>query len=143
MTETKPRAIEPRVPKLNPDTNTVEVPLHGSERPAIIDQADFEAILAAGYSDQWRAVAAGTGRVYVCVSSPYHDNQRATVARLIMKPMEGDAVRYRDDDTLNLRRSNLFTQPKTYYWKRGSTPEYRRQHPRPPRRPRYSAGTGL
>ncbi|MDK9726195.1 MAG: HNH endonuclease [Sterolibacteriaceae bacterium MAG5] len=79
---------------------------------------DFEAMQAAGFTDQWFVNDNGTGNAYVRCTGADIRGGIATVARLIMEPPKGFQVRYRDGDRLNLRRDNLKLQkgarPKKY-----------------------------
>jgi hypothetical protein len=85
------------------------VPLAGSPDPAALFPEDFDAIKAAGFSDQWFLDSDGKGHGYVRVwrggTAPKAKN--IAVARLIMQPESGEKVCYLDGNRLNLRRDNL------------------------------------
>ena len=88
------------------------VPLANHPAPAVVDTADFEALLALGFSDQWHFGFREEGRRGYVYLNRWEPSRRQAVelspARLIMMPRSGQIVRYRDKDLLNLRRSNLY-----------------------------------
>ena len=85
------------------------VPLAGSPTPAQLFAEDFDAIKAAGVSDQWFLDSDGKGLAYVRArrKDPASNAHNIAVARLIMQPEPGEKVCYLDGDRLNLRRDNL------------------------------------
>ena len=88
------------------------VPLAGSPDPARLYAEDFEAIKAAGFSDQWFLDSDGKGHGYARVwwrdpTCPKAKARNLAVARLIMRPEPGEKVCYLDGNRLNLRRDNL------------------------------------
>lgn len=88
--------------------DVVLVPLCRGEL-AQIDVKDFDALRAAGVSDQWTLNSNGKeGLAYVRVWMDGAGKNQATVARLILRPIAGSVVKYRDGNPLNLRRSNLY-----------------------------------
>lgn len=74
------------------------VPVRGSSRPAIVDEADYARV--SRYS--WRM--AGGGRRYPTASI---GNRSVGMHRLITGAPEGKVVDHADHDTLNNRRANL------------------------------------
>ena len=105
-----------------------------SNRPgvfAIMDLKDAEAWIAAGRSTSFMALSNGQGREYVAFYDPSRAGDTALVARVLLASGTR-AVRYRDGDRLNLRRSNLYTP-----WSKGSG--RRMGVPQGPRKPRESA----
>jgi hypothetical protein len=76
-------------------------------RHAILDADDFAALVARGYSRSWYLNQSGTGQTYVRLSCSKWLGYNETVARLIVSAGNGQVVKYRDGDPLNLRRGNL------------------------------------
>lgn len=85
---------------------------------ATIDRADFERLMADGWSANWYLNSAGEYR-YVNVADPKHKGDNTPVARLIANTPRGRTTQYRDGDRLNLRRSNL---AMTKGFAKGKTP---------------------
>lgn len=85
----------------------VHVPLKGGGA-AVLWAEDFDALTAAGFTDQWISNSDGKGRSYVRAFAPGMPGGLFTVAVVIMRPSPGYRVRYRDGDRLNLRRGNLY-----------------------------------
>lgn len=80
----------------------VRVPLASVDAHAILDAADYDALMALGVSPNWSF----DGRIVMAGFRP-HNTQR--VARLIMSPPDGEhQVRHRNRNALDLRRDNLF-----------------------------------
>ena len=85
------------------------VDLELSNRPgvfAVMDLSDAEAWIAGGLSTAFSTYGNGSGKSYV----RYYDARRRAylpVARVLL-PAATRAVRYRDGDTLDLRRRNLW-----------------------------------
>jgi hypothetical protein len=82
----------------------VRVPLASIDAHAILDASDFATLMAQGVSPNW----AFDGRI---VRVSYYPRNTERVARLIVSPPEGHAVRHRNRNGLDLRRHNLFTTP--------------------------------
>lgn len=67
---------------------------------------DYPGLCAAGFpGETWLTNDNAKDHRYVRVSDA--DNNTLMVARLLLQPGAGTAVRYRDGDPLNLRRDNL------------------------------------
>lgn len=79
----------------------VRVPLSGLDAHAIIDTADYDALMARGVSPNWSF----DGRI---VRAGFRPLNTQRIARLIMDPPGDHQVRHRDRNALNLRRDNLF-----------------------------------
>jgi hypothetical protein len=76
---------------------------------ATVAAEDWDAWVAAGRSQRWLLNSSGRGQPsYVRAVDLGVPGQLVTVARELHNPGKGCAVRYRDDDRLNLRRSNLY-----------------------------------
>ncbi len=75
---------------------------------AVMDLADFRDWQAAGRSTSFYAFSNGQGREYVGFPDLSRPGHHATVARALLSPGGKKAVRYRNDDPLNLRRANLY-----------------------------------
>ena len=94
-----------RVPLYGTDDRglpVVRIPLANLDAHAIIDVADYEALMALGVSPNWSF----DGRIVRVGLRPGNTRR---VARLIMQPPEGDhQVRHRNRNALDLRRDNLF-----------------------------------
>jgi hypothetical protein len=99
---------QPRTTREGGKTITL-IPLAGSPDPARLFAEDFEAIKAAGVSDQWFLDSDGKGHGYVRARrrDPASKAHNIAVARLIMQPEPGEKVCYLDGNRLNLRRDNL------------------------------------
>lgn len=82
----------------------VRVPLATVNAHAILDRADFDALMARGVSPNWSF----DGRIVRVGHRPLNTQR---VARLIVSPPEGHQVRHRNRNALDLRRDNLFTKP--------------------------------
>lgn len=74
---------------------------------AKLDRADYEALIADGWSGRWYLNNSGNGYTYVNVADGRHKGSSAPVVRLLENPGRGRIVTYADADRLNLRRSNL------------------------------------
>ena len=105
--------VERRRPSLAPDTGltkgtprAVNVPLPGGQ-VAHVDLADFNALMEAGWSDQWFLVPSGRGKAYVRTTRVGNPKRSYIVARLVMSECGTARIRYADQDPLNLRRANL------------------------------------
>lgn len=88
------------------------MPLANSTEPAEIFEEDFEAIVRAGGGPNWTFNPAGPERRYVRTqmrrgSRDARAGHLETVARLVAGAREGQKVKYRDGNRLNLRRTNL------------------------------------
>jgi hypothetical protein len=79
----------------------VVVPLSGSDRPCLLDAADFHRVVDLVGTDQWRL---SNGTVVAT-------RQGIGIARMIMGATELDRVSYLDGDRHNLLRSNLQLLP--------------------------------
>lgn len=86
----------------------VLVPLANQAAPVRILKADFDALIAAGWSDQWKLNDSGNGYAYVKVPETGTCGRHAIVARLLMQPGRREQVCYRDGNRTNLIRSNLY-----------------------------------
>lgn len=86
----------------------VEVPLASGRGAAVLDAEDFDLLVEKGVSPNmyinWNG-ARGNFCVRAC--APWAGNL-VSPARVIMAAGRGEAVRYRDHDPRNLRRSNLY-----------------------------------
>lgn len=102
---------QPRQPRTTHEggKTIILVPLAGGHASAKLFPEDFEAITAAGYSDQWRLDSNGHGSAYVRArrKDPASKAAAIAIARLIMRPERGEKVCYLDGNRLNLRRDNL------------------------------------
>lgn len=107
-TNTSKQPRQPRTTHEGGKTITL-VPLAGSTDPAQLFAEDFDAIKAAGFSDQWQLDSSGNGYAYVRAHrrDPAAKARSISVVRLIMKPEPGEKVCYLDGNRLNLRRDNL------------------------------------
>lgn len=74
---------------------------------AQIDLEDFNPIMEGGFSDQMWMHSNGREHSYLRTSHPNFPNTTFTVARLILGGAQGNHVRYRNHNPLDLRRSNL------------------------------------
>lgn len=74
---------------------------------AKIALADFNRLMALGYSDQWWMHDNGGTYAYVRTTRAGAPRQTFTVARVIGGGKPGTHVRYRDHNPMNLLRSNL------------------------------------
>lgn len=94
----------------NIERKTILVPLSGSNGgSALVDLADYEQLLAAGLSQTWFYNANGRGsNFYVRADQRNASGKLVGVARLIAGAGRGEVVKYRDRDTRNLTRSNLY-----------------------------------
>ena len=82
----------------------VRVPLASVDAHAILDAADYDALMALGVSPNWSF----DGRIVMAGFRPLNTQR---VARLIVNPPDGEhQVRHRDRNALNLRRDNLFVK---------------------------------
>lgn len=97
------------------------VPLTNHPTPVRILREDFEALMAAGWSDRWKLNDSGNGYAYVKAPAPGTLGNHAIVARLLMQPGWRQQVKYRDDDRTNLVRSNLYLVADSR-GKKGKTP---------------------
>lgn len=109
---------QPRTPYRYIDADgqpIVRVPL--ARRPGLgaeLDATDFDALCAVGVSENWSLNFPNMGaRGYIqCNLATHYRNKHGPrtmlgVARLITRAGPGQQVRYRDNNTANLRRSNL------------------------------------
>ena len=113
-----------RTPTFTSDENGNDialVPLANHSNPARVLRKDFDALRAAGWSDQWTFNDSGNGYAYVKVGNSQSLGNLAIVARLLMKPGKREMIRYRDGDRTNLVRSNLYIEPDPR-GKKGKTP---------------------
>lgn len=95
----------------DPDgTRIVKVPLTGGF-VATVEAEDYDAFVTLGLSTRWLANAGGSGSITVRFTlPPARPGQRsnnASVSRVIVNAGNGQRVRYRDGNPLNLRKSNL------------------------------------
>lgn len=89
----------------------VHVSLGNTADEAVLDRADFERIIAEGYSDQWVANDNGCGKAYIKTRSLTKPYNAVHVPRLILKITAGK-VGYRNGCRWDLRRSNLCVKVK-------------------------------
>lgn len=77
-----------------------------------MDAADYDDWIVSGRSTRFFLNRNGplTGTYRVIYSEPSVAGKKAGVAREIMQPGRGRVVHYRDQDRLNLRRSNLLVE---------------------------------
>jgi len=107
----------------DPDgTPCVRVPLSNGRDHAELLADDYAALIARGVTGNWQhnipnRISRDGRRSYVQCYVPRRTPSRKgnrwtalTVARLILDAPKGRRVRYRDGNTLNLRRSNLYLQ---------------------------------
>lgn len=125
MRETATQHIMPpnalRTPRYGTDERglpVVRVPLATINAHAILDRADFDALMARGVSPNWSF----DGRVVRVGHRPLNTQR---VARLIASPPEGHQVRHRNRNGLDLRRDNLFTIPVKRHLKVTPTGQHR------------------
>lgn len=92
----------------------VYVPLYNHDQPAILDAQDFVRLMEEeGMSGQWwyhESVKTPTQRYRYVVGVRKGNNNPVQVARIVMGAKKGDRIRYRNNDTRDLRRSNLLFQ---------------------------------
>lgn len=101
---------------------TTEVSLANWPLPVVLDRPDFEALMRAGVPLLWTFnPSRHGGRAYVRAGHSETPGNLVILARVIMEAGAGEMVRYRDGNTLNLRRENL-RLVKASHAKRG-TPE--------------------
>lgn len=74
---------------------------------AQLDLEDFNRLMRGGFSDQWFLHSNGGRNSYVRTTQAGVKDKLFTVARLIVGGTWGTRVRYRDRNSLNLRRSNF------------------------------------
>lgn len=90
---------------------------------AKVDEADFDALLAAGVSSRWILNSSGRGKPeYVRVALGTVKGGIATVARLILNAGPGEGVSYQSYDHLDLRRANLVSRSDRRARARAFTP---------------------
>lgn len=80
------------------------MPATNHPRIIILDAPDYERLVVAGMGAPWFVENRGS-REYVCTKR--RGGGTVAVARLILDAPGGVQVRYRTEDTLDLRRSNL------------------------------------
>jgi len=79
---------------------------------ATVDAADYDEWLSQGLSPRWYLNADGPrSNARLVFRLARVAGGVAGVARHLLNPGNGRKVLYRDDDRLNLRRSNLFSTP--------------------------------
>jgi hypothetical protein len=95
--------------------STVLVQVTGSPTPAVLDRKDFEDLESRGLARRpWFLQRNGHGRCYVRIAHPDYPAGQTTVAREILRCPPTAQVRYRDADTLNLRRENLLRRSRAH-----------------------------
>lgn len=73
-----------------------------------LDEPDFDRIVASGIAPRWVLNEAFPGFYYVRCYQPDVAGKLGLVARHVLQAGQGQVVKYRDGDRLNLRRSNLY-----------------------------------
>lgn len=98
-------SYEPLRPPLRGHDNrgrpVVRVPLSGLDAHAIIDEPDYDTLMARGVSPNWSF----DGRI---VRAGFRPLNTQRIARLIIDPPGDHQVRHRNRNALDLRRDNLF-----------------------------------
>ena len=99
-------------PKLITTPDGIElalVPLYESETPAVIYANDYNRLMKEHVSPNW-CLANGYVRASqgLCRMNGTHGTYAMNIARMVLGAEDGERVSYRDGDTLNLRRENLF-----------------------------------
>ena len=87
--------------------NLVYVPVTNAPGPAVLCRADHERLSELGVGSGWFWADSGNGFAYVRCNRRAVGEHLETVARLIVGAAEGETVKYRDRDRLNLTRGNL------------------------------------
>jgi hypothetical protein len=82
----------------------VLVRLRHNDEQAVIDAADFDALMAKGVSSDWIRSPSSYMKVAVRLDG---EANTTPLARIIIQASEGTVVKYIDGNFLNLRRSNL------------------------------------
>lgn len=83
------------------------VPLNADgRRSAVIWKDDFDFLLTLGVKDSW--FTTGKADRYVVCKIPGRKGRNIQVSRLMLNAGAGQVVRYRDGDSYNLRRENLY-----------------------------------
>lgn len=95
--------------RTDPDGRKV-VGVHLSNRPetAWLYRADYDRITRDFGTPMWRLTHNGKGRAYVRFKEIGNNPRYVTVSRLVAGDFEKTAVRYKDDNPLNLRTPNLY-----------------------------------
>lgn len=86
----------------------VTVPVNRGKHTAKISPEDYGRLKAAGWLERWYVNSNGTGSSYVRSDIANRPESKTTIARLILGAGPGDVVRYRRNDRLDLRRSNIY-----------------------------------
>jgi hypothetical protein len=92
------------IPSILRTSDHVLVRIQHSEEQAVIDAADFDALMERGISKDWYRNPASYMRVAVRIKG---EQTLTPVARLITQARDGTKVLSIDRNPLNLRRSNL------------------------------------
>lgn len=91
------------------NSRVVLVPLSRGKGYAKINEEDLVRLHTNGYVGKWFLNPNASGNEYVRL---YHGDNNKNVANLIMDPIPGYVVRYRNNDHKDLRRSNLVLQSR-------------------------------
>lgn len=97
------RQRQPRRVMDRDGTALVHMPLKGGAI-AVIEAEDFDRLMDAGFTSQWRTHDDGHGLAYVRVKTA---KGLLMLARLILNTPPGKVIRYADQNPFNLRRENL------------------------------------
>ena len=85
----------------------VLVPLANWSVPARLLAAEFDRVIAAGFSTSWTLNHNGRGCCYVRCAHRNATGRLVSVPRIVADAGSGEVVKYRDGNRLNLRRDNL------------------------------------
>lgn len=110
MNNKKQESHEPVFTTNHYSREIVHIPLSNSLEPAVVDQSDYDRLIAAGLSNQWtwnefRRGYRKYGYVRCRVSQT--KGEKVSLARLIARAKPGMIVKYRDGNPKNLCRNNL------------------------------------
>lgn len=97
-----------RISRLQDGSVVAFVPLgpNGKHGECAIDLEDLSALVERGVSMSWTLNFGSQGVGYVYTKGA-KNNRNISIARLIMDCRPGEKIRYRDGNSLNLRRENL------------------------------------
>ncbi|WP_019960617.1 hypothetical protein [Woodsholea maritima] len=101
------------------DAQTYGVPLSNSgSQYATIDRDDYHSLIEKGFNGSWY-LSWASGNAYVNTADRTHLGQNVSIARLVTGAGQGERVRYRDQNRLNLSAANLRVEDG---WAKGRTP---------------------
>jgi hypothetical protein len=101
-----------RAIKQDDDGVLLRVPLGRTDKEAIIDPLGLAHLMHMGLTFNWHCTPKG----YVLASAK--DGQKVSVARVLIDAKEGEHVRFKDRNPLNLCRDNLELVPSNKGTKR-------------------------